>query len=100
MTDEDRRYWVGRCLKLEAEIARLKGYADAPARNVPGRHSVELHKPSLAWPHRVMRYVTPDEIETMRELRRRGLGYNEIARRTPFAPNTVRRYTMDVLEEV
>ncbi len=84
MTDRECAYLLERCLRLEARIAVLEGYHAAPL---------------LSSGRRRFYATTPAEIAHMRELRRRGLIYAEIARRVSRSECTARHYTKDVLIE-
>ncbi len=104
MTDEERAYLLARCLRLEIRIAQLEGHNVAPPLEQIARRSLDAgplpsRKLSMAWPHRPQRYATANDIAQMRDLRRRGLCFNEIARRTHFSEQTARRYTKDMLIE-
>lgn len=105
MTDDERRYFVERCLRLELKIAVLEGRAnespppEPPRLAEPKRPILSTVPSSLTWPRRLGRRASVAEIETMRALRRRGLCYNEIGRRTQFSEQTTRHYTKDILIE-
>jgi DNA-binding NarL/FixJ family response regulator len=96
LIDEERRYYVERCLRLEAEIARLSGIF---VEELPPPCAKELPLAvtlAIVRGRRIHHAVTPDEIAQMRQLRRSGLSYNQIASRMGRAEQTARRYTMDV----
>ncbi len=79
ITDAAYRAVVERCLRLEAE---LRGVAIDPAPVAPP-----------VWRQRAYRPTTEAERATMRALRAIGVSHNEIARRTGYSHQTVRRYT-------
>jgi len=113
LTDEEQRYWVGRCLRLEAEIAVLKGYHEAPllpeierrslyetaptvraiARNVDPRPLPFDSQGLRRWNRR----ATANDIAEMRNLRRSGLSPAQIGKKVRLSDTTVRLHTKDVL---
>jgi len=111
MTDEERVYYIERCLRLEAELARALGlsceiilpaikrrslYDDTPPFHIsfrdmpvkPAQRSVHSYRPQ--------RKITSDDAAKMRDLRRTGLSYEKIGARLQFSPSTVRIHTFDV----
>jgi hypothetical protein len=104
MTDEERIYWIERCLRLELRIAILEGYATEsppppPPRLVELQLAPLLPRESQPSPHRSLRNATDEEIASMRDLKQRGLSNTQVGRRVGFSECTVRRYTRDVLIE-
>jgi len=89
MTTERERYLLKRCLRLEAEIARLMDIAVIPLPAPP----IPKH------PRQLQRYATPAEIARMRELKAIGRTLAHIAQMTGFSDSTVSRYTRDILKE-
>jgi len=109
MTTERERYLLARCLRLEAEIAMLKGIEVAPALPPIERRSLYDDAPPVAAPRLPtgivlgrrpkQRHTTADEIAQMRRLRSSGIRPAAIARQIGFSESTVRSYTNDVLLE-
>jgi hypothetical protein len=96
MTTERERHLLTRCLRLEAEIAKLKGYMVAPPSILrPPGVSMSPLIPPVQGIHR----TTPGDIAQMRMLRRRGCTYSEIGRVAGFSQQTAKYYTADVLME-
>jgi len=80
--EADRRYYVLRCLELEAQIVALK------------------RERADGWPlPRFRRFVQASDIEQMRAMKRRGMKPSGIAQRLGWSYPTVVRYTRDVLRE-
>jgi hypothetical protein len=104
MTDETYRWFVERCLKLELEIAVLKGLeAERPPierRDLYDAPPKALRVPkSISWPRAIQRQATDEDIARMRELRQQGLSPYKVGLRVGFSEETVRRHTRDVLIE-
>jgi hypothetical protein len=96
MTTERERYLLIRCLRLEAEIAKLKGYMVAPPSIL--RPPAVRMSPLVA-PVRGQHRTTSGDIAQMRMLRRRGCTYSAIGRAVGFSQQTAKYYTADVLME-
>jgi len=104
MTDAVYHWFVERCLRLELEIAILKGLESERPESVchttaaPPIESCVAQL--LARPRRrSYRHASADEIAQMRTLKGRGYSCAEIARLTYFSASTVGAYTRDVLLE-
>lgn len=79
MQDEDRMYWLERCLRLELKIADLE------------------QQRAASWPSpRKHRRASPVDIAQAREWRAQGRSCTEIARRLHISDRTVSRYTKDM----
>lgn len=105
ITDEQYRSLLARCLRLEAEIAILRGMDIAPTLPQIERRELPITPLPIRQRRRCspvpgVRHIVPaDEIAVMRELRRQGIGYGEIGRRTGWCRSTTTRHTRDVLLE-
>lgn len=104
MIDDERAYLLERCLRLEAQIAILQGHNIIAPPQPAQRWGLDGPLPSVVLrhpkhQHRIRHAVTADEVAQMRELRRRGFCYGEIARRMSRSVWTARRHTFDVLIE-
>jgi hypothetical protein len=100
VTVDERAYLLERCLRLEAQIAMLQGHTIALSAPTQ-RWSFDGPLPSVVLKHpkhqhRIRRAVTTDEIMQMRNLRRRGMAYEDIARRMARSTWTARRHTFDI----
>jgi hypothetical protein len=80
----DREYLLERCLRLEAELARARGF-DVPA--LPER------APVFKRPARVAIVVTPALKAEMRAMRAEGMPVYRICALIGCAHSTVRRWT-------
>lgn len=77
MTDNERMYWLTRCLRLELKIASLE----------------QLQRASWPLPRKQHRRINTPDIAQMREWYAEGRSRREIARRLRMSEITVRKYT-------
>lgn len=93
------RWFVNRCLKLELQIAVMKGLELAPPSHA-ALPPIAVRMPFAVPPVRSrQRRTTEAEIAQMRALRARGYGYNQIGRAVGFSNSTVKYHTKDVQRE-
>jgi DNA-binding NarL/FixJ family response regulator len=100
MTDKTYRWFVERCLKLELEIAVLKGL-EAERAPIERRDLYELAAHAATpvvpkHPRRLDFRATDEGIMRIRELKRQGLSNPQIGKRAGCSEHTVRRYTRDI----
>lgn len=80
MDDNERIYWLTRCLRLELKIAGLE----------------QLQRASWPSPRKQHRRINAPDIAQMREWYAEGRSRVEIARRLRMSEITVRKYTRGV----
>jgi hypothetical protein len=98
VADRERTYLLERCLRLELRIAQLEGRAtESPAPTVHDvQHAQSPARVEPVFVRRIYRAATADEIALVRELRRRGMSYNDIGYRVGRSEHMARRYAKDV----
>jgi len=99
VTTDREQYLLERCLRLEAEVARLRGYAVAPLEPEITRPAASPLVPRIQLKRHVQRRASAADIAQMHDLRRRGLTPVQIGRQLGFSDTAVRGHTRDVLME-